>query len=1036
MSFSPLPARRSSAMTSVDRGVARAPRRPSRRREALSRTSTSVSNGSASRSAAIASRQRSEQLALLGVHDAVGELDGHGGAYCQRRCDARHVVDPSAYTPPYDHALCAALARAGADVELVTSRFAYGDVPRRARLRRSRALLPLRPGGAGRRCGARSSRSTCPTCCAPPRARAADVVHFQWLAVQPLDAHLLRAYSAPRVLTAHDVLPREPRPGQLDAQRRLYERVDAIVVHSEHGRERLVDELGVPAERVHVIPHGRPAPAPATPRAAAPSSPRRRRHRRPVLRPAAPVQGHRRAASRRGGGSSDAELWIVGHAARWTPRRCAPPRRRACASSSASSATARPRRSSAAPTSSCCPTARSTSPACSSPRWRFGVPLLLTAVGGFPEIAAAGAAELVAPGDRGGAARRPARLLDDPARARHAWRRARCAGRRAARLGRDRARAPRALRRRCWRDRGRRRRSGSPPACSSTRRSAIRCCSRLLGRARRGRRVDAAARRRRAVGVARHRRPRRGARHRGEGRQRARARLARASASRSSSPATARPTTPPAARARAPGADVVLDLPRGGKVRAQDAAVERAARRAARLLRRQRALGARRAARARRRRSPTRASATPAARCASSTTAAPTRRACTGATRWRIRALRVAAGLGHRAATARSTRCAARPTSRRPGHGPRPLAPVQHGQARLARGLRARRRARPRRWSPPIEGEFARKRRMMSHAWPIVLRGGLLSPRGYPPLYALMIASHRAAALRHAVPARRRAGRQRRACSASGWVYVVALVAPGRAARPPRSRARVVRVAPAARRALLRPDHGVDRRRAVGLAAPRARRPAGARRRARGDGAARLRRRASPGRRCWSRRRCCSSRCSRSAWSRAAARSTASAASARTASAFDVLKLRTMVTGAEHMGAGLAVSEGDTRITRVGALLRRTSLDELPNLVNVLRGEMAIVGPRPTVPVQVDRYTERQRGRLAVKPGHHRLGAGQRARVAAVVRAHRARPLVHRAPLAGGSTCGSCWRTVRMLLGGDGLYRGEAPAWRDPPNDP
>jgi lipopolysaccharide/colanic/teichoic acid biosynthesis glycosyltransferase len=84
---------------------------------------------------------------------------------------------------------------------------------------------------------------------------------------------------------------------------------------------------------------------------------------------------------------------------------------------------------------------------------------------------------------------------------------------------------------------------------------------------------------------------------------------------------------------------------------------------------------------------------------------------------------------------------------------------------------------------------------------------------------------------------------------------------------------------------------------------------------------------------------------------------------------FDVLKLRTMVTGAERMGAGLAVSEGDTRITRVGRLLRRTSLDEMPNLVNVLRGEMAIVGPRPTVPVQVDRYTERQRGRLAVKPG-------------------------------------------------------------------
>ena len=84
---------------------------------------------------------------------------------------------------------------------------------------------------------------------------------------------------------------------------------------------------------------------------------------------------------------------------------------------------------------------------------------------------------------------------------------------------------------------------------------------------------------------------------------------------------------------------------------------------------------------------------------------------------------------------------------------------------------------------------------------------------------------------------------------------------------------------------------------------------------------------------------------------------------------FDVLKLRTMVSGAERMGSGLAVDVGDARITRVGALLRRTSLDELPNLVNVIRGEMSLIGPRPTVPEQVARYDERQRGRLAVKPG-------------------------------------------------------------------
>ena len=84
---------------------------------------------------------------------------------------------------------------------------------------------------------------------------------------------------------------------------------------------------------------------------------------------------------------------------------------------------------------------------------------------------------------------------------------------------------------------------------------------------------------------------------------------------------------------------------------------------------------------------------------------------------------------------------------------------------------------------------------------------------------------------------------------------------------------------------------------------------------------------------------------------------------------FELLKLRTMVAGAEHIGARLAVNEGDPRITRVGALLRRFSLDELPNLVNVLRGDMAIVGPRPTIQAQVDQYTDRQRRRLEVKPG-------------------------------------------------------------------
>jgi lipopolysaccharide/colanic/teichoic acid biosynthesis glycosyltransferase len=84
---------------------------------------------------------------------------------------------------------------------------------------------------------------------------------------------------------------------------------------------------------------------------------------------------------------------------------------------------------------------------------------------------------------------------------------------------------------------------------------------------------------------------------------------------------------------------------------------------------------------------------------------------------------------------------------------------------------------------------------------------------------------------------------------------------------------------------------------------------------------------------------------------------------------FELVKLRTMKIGAEHMGAGYAVDRGDPRITRVGRFLRRTSVDELPQLWNVLRGEMSVIGPRPTLRYQVERYSERQRRRLEVRPG-------------------------------------------------------------------
>jgi lipopolysaccharide/colanic/teichoic acid biosynthesis glycosyltransferase len=143
---------------------------------------------------------------------------------------------------------------------------------------------------------------------------------------------------------------------------------------------------------------------------------------------------------------------------------------------------------------------------------------------------------------------------------------------------------------------------------------------------------------------------------------------------------------------------------------------------------------------------------------------------------------------------------------------------------------------------------------------------------------------------------------------------------------------------------------------------------------------------------------------------------------------FDVLKLRTMVDGAEHKGAGLAINENDARITRVGAFLRRTSLDELPNLVNVLRGEMSLIGPRPTLPVQVEQYSERQRGRLAVKPGI--TGWAQVNGRASLPWAERIELdlyyIEHRSPALDARIV---WRTLAMVLGGSGLYKGHAGGW-------
>ena len=145
--------------------------------------------------------------------------------------------------------------------------------------------------------------------------------------------------------------------------------------------------------------------------------------------------------------------------------------------------------------------------------------------------------------------------------------------------------------------------------------------------------------------------------------------------------------------------------------------------------------------------------------------------------------------------------------------------------------------------------------------------------------------------------------------------------------------------------------------------------------------------------------------------------------------AFDVIKLRTMVSGAEHMGAKLAIDEGDTRITHVGAILRRTSIDELPNLLNILRGEMSLVGPRPTLQVQVAQYTDRQRRRLEARPGL--TGWAQ-------VNGRASLPWPERIELDIWYIENATLRldlrilalSARMAITGHGLYRGETGGWR------
>jgi glycosyltransferase involved in cell wall biosynthesis len=339
-----------------------------------------------------------------------------------------HVVDPSAYTPPYDHALCLALARAGAEVELFTSRFAYGPVARAEGYRRHELFYRaarFAPGSRAQRI-AKLAEHVPDMLRYRHAARAADIVHFQWLSVQHLDGFLLpRGRRASRtghpggprrsrpalVLTAHDVMPREPRPGQHSAQRRLYDRFDAIVVHSEHGRERLTRELGVDPDRVHVIPHGV-----FTHLAEAPPQPPPFQTDKPVvlcfglMRPYKGIDVLLQAWR----GIEDAELWIVGMPRMDIShlRAIAPPSVRFVPRFIADSELpAYFQRADLV----VLPYREIDQSGVLFTALAFGKPLLLSDVGGFGEIAATGAARTVPAGDPAALHGGLAELLGDPA---------------------------------------------------------------------------------------------------------------------------------------------------------------------------------------------------------------------------------------------------------------------------------------------------------------------------------------------------------------------------------------------------------------------------------------------------------------------------------------------------------------------------------------------------------------------------------------------------------------------------------------------
>lgn len=238
------------------------------------------------------------------------------------------------------------------------------------------------------------------------RAHSADIVHFQWLPVQMLDRHLLPDRTAgPLVLTSHDILPREPRAGQVAAQRRLYERFDAIVVHSHSGRERLVRDLGIDGGRVHVIAHGAFTYLAERPQGSPPPVPPHRTDRPVVLllgllRPYKGLDVLLEAWRGADGQSAieDAELWIAG-----LPKMDISALRREAPQSvrfdarfiDESELPAYFERADLV----VLPYRQADQSGVLFTALAFGKPLLLSDVGGFPELAGTGAARIVPAGD-------------------------------------------------------------------------------------------------------------------------------------------------------------------------------------------------------------------------------------------------------------------------------------------------------------------------------------------------------------------------------------------------------------------------------------------------------------------------------------------------------------------------------------------------------------------------------------------------------------------------------------------------------------